>query len=526
MRRVPRNHTAGFTLIELMVVVVIMGIIIAFITTAAMDGVRRAEERATQALITKLESGVSDRLEALIGNRPPINDAHRALASIYPTDPAGRLIVIPGEQRAAAIALADYLKSEMPDVFFIQSNTDFPLNFAGTPYPNPFATGAPIAEYLLPMGHSLPKFVGTPARPIPLGDWQQDTNAANFDPSEGDPVPGGLRAGSTGIFGASYAAQAGIKKNLGFTAAGYDGTDNDGDKLVDEWDEGVNTADAAQVKIITDRMRLHTHKTARSEMLYALLVEGIGPMGSLFTADEFRDTEVKDTDGDGLPEFVDAWGEPLQFFRWPVMYFSPSSSEVQKGYNPYTQTETRQQNPLDPNQNLVAPAWWDSNYNANDPTVFAQMAPANTNWNMSRMAATFQASFYSLMDPRGDLYPTNVPRALGWAWDRNASSGRRAFYSKFLILSAGPDRVPGVFLYDESTFPPNPKIATALTILENQASPYIPADRGPEAYVPNNPNLASFYPVIKSITASANVIAGMDDDLTNHNISSAGTGVR
>ena len=34
---------------------------------------------------------------------------------------------------------------------------------------------------------------------------------------------------------------------------------------------------------------------------------------------------LKDTDGDGLPEFVDAWGEPLRFYRWPI-YYSPSST--------------------------------------------------------------------------------------------------------------------------------------------------------------------------------------------------------
>jgi prepilin-type N-terminal cleavage/methylation domain-containing protein len=523
VRRALRNHAAGFTLIELMVVVVIMGIIIAFITTAAMDGVRRAEERATQALITKLESGVSDRLDALIGNRPTVNDAHRALASIYVTGP----IAIPGEQRAAAIAMADYLKSEMPDVFFIQNDANYPLNFAGTAYPNPFTPGSSgqtaINEYLLPMGHALPKFATVSGFTFPLGDWQNDTLSANYDTSEEPPVKTINRTGSTGIYGASYAAQAGIKKNLGFTATGYDGTDNDSDGLVDERDEGVTAANNVQV---TANLAAHTHKTARSEMLYALLVEGIGPMGSLFTADEFRDTEVKDTDGDGLPEFVDAWGEPLQFFRWPVMYYSPSSSEVQKGFKPYTQTETRLQNPLDPNQNLVAPAWWESSYNSADPSMFGQMSPANTNWAISRMAATFQASFYSLMDPRGDLYPTNVPGALGWAWDRSASSGRRAFYSKFLIISAGPDRVPGVFLYDEKTFPPAAQIATALTILENQACPYAPSDRGPETYVINNPPLSSFFPAIKSNTSSFDILTGMDDDITNHNISSAGTGVR
>src|SRR5208283_2454567 len=74
----------GFTLIELMVVITIIGIIIVFLLNAAMDGVRRAEERATQSLITKLEGGLNDRLDALMQNQPTPNYAHGYLAGVYP----------------------------------------------------------------------------------------------------------------------------------------------------------------------------------------------------------------------------------------------------------------------------------------------------------------------------------------------------------------------------------------------------------------------------------------------------------
>ena len=74
----------GFTLTELMVVITIIGIILAFLLTAAMDATRRAEERATQSLITKLEGGLNDRLDALMQNQPTPNYAHGYLAGIYP----------------------------------------------------------------------------------------------------------------------------------------------------------------------------------------------------------------------------------------------------------------------------------------------------------------------------------------------------------------------------------------------------------------------------------------------------------
>ncbi len=56
--------------------------------------------------------------------------------------------------------------------------------------------------------------------------------------------------------------------------------------------------------------------------------KGGGVYGSAFDKDDFTSKEVQDTDGDGLMEFVDAWGEPLQFYRWPILFHS----DAQKGY--------------------------------------------------------------------------------------------------------------------------------------------------------------------------------------------------
>ena len=57
MRRAAiETRRVGFTLIELLIVIAIIGLLISLILVAAADGVRRAEERATQSLITKLET--------------------------------------------------------------------------------------------------------------------------------------------------------------------------------------------------------------------------------------------------------------------------------------------------------------------------------------------------------------------------------------------------------------------------------------------------------------------------------------
>ena len=54
------------------------------------------------------------------------------------------------------------------------------------------------------------------------------------------------------------------------------------------------------------------------EVLYYLLTQanilGYPPEGE----GAFNSTEVRDTDGNGFPEFIDAWERPLRFYRWPT----------------------------------------------------------------------------------------------------------------------------------------------------------------------------------------------------------------
>ncbi|MDX1967326.1 MAG: prepilin-type N-terminal cleavage/methylation domain-containing protein [Planctomycetaceae bacterium] len=63
---------------------------------------------------------------------------------------------------------------------------------------------------------------------------------------------------------------------------------------------------------------LHNPETESSEMLYLILTGadlfGVPPAGQ----DEFSSSEVRDTDNDGLQEFIDGWGRPLRFYRWPT----------------------------------------------------------------------------------------------------------------------------------------------------------------------------------------------------------------
>jgi len=60
-----------------------------------------------------------------------------------------------------------------------------------------------------------------------------------------------------------------------------------------------------------------------SAALLFLIIQNLSPE----TLEAFHGSEVADTDGDGLLEFVDAWGKPIRFLRWAPAF---SDSDIQK----------------------------------------------------------------------------------------------------------------------------------------------------------------------------------------------------
>ena len=600
MRRAIESRRDGFTLIELLVVIAIIGLLISLILVASADGVRRAEERATQSLITKLETALNDRLDALLNSQAPINQTHRFLASINSPVSVPPFKPIDGgantsfDRRAQVIAQFDYLRAELPDTFFLNVlasdgatvAAQYPLNFAAAPYPagtksfvNSITGLTDGGSWVLPLGNNYPG--------VPL----------YTNPSTGVTIPTipGPAPATTGMFGASFSAAAGFTKNIYIAAAadlttknpsctvnitpGFDGIDNNGDGLVDEltpvnsgMPEVVVTGspDRPFSAYVAARLANHTHKTARSEALYAVLVEGLSPLGSSFSRDDFTAREVQDTDGDGMPEFIDAWGEPLQFFRWPLYYggiapdyrvIAPNypgivpigtvlgTSDSQRGYLDYLGPSfTREQDPLDPNQLLVSPGWWSGVANPGLPFIPSPKFPGfnpvfvppngnATNYS-SPAAIAFMNNFHSLVDP----FPgkTNM-------WDRGSNFTRRAYFTKVLILSAGPDREPGVALFgkDYAALVDNPSslasdpYAVGLTprfpsgttmeqssklliYIENQAGVTDPLAR-------INSSSGSFFETPDTGNSKATVYLSAQangDDITNHNISGISTGVR
>lgn len=61
-----------------------------------------------------------------------------------------------------------------------------------------------------------------------------------------------------------------------------------------------------------------------SECLYFFLTEISVGGTEIVDVSQFNESELRDTDGDGLLEFHDAWGQPIRFYRWPTRMFRPT----------------------------------------------------------------------------------------------------------------------------------------------------------------------------------------------------------
>jgi prepilin-type N-terminal cleavage/methylation domain-containing protein len=74
-----------------------------------------------------------------------------------------------------------------------------------------------------------------------------------------------------------------------------------------------------EFSLITSRVAASNHRatgTYLNEELLYLIVEGTY-IGGAAAIEGFAANEIADTDGDGLSEFIDAWKNPIRWIRWP-----------------------------------------------------------------------------------------------------------------------------------------------------------------------------------------------------------------
>jgi type II secretory pathway pseudopilin PulG len=601
-----RRPRGGFTLVELGIVIVIIGLIVGLVLVASYEGLQRARERSTQALIAKLDVGVTERIDAILAQKIEPNGTHQFLAALRPgvitlppvaqwsaSDPQTLAYFwgLPSPQRAQVIAQLDYLKAELPDVFVYTAGQPghdslYPLNFAAIPYPYTAPSGAATAAtrnaHLLPLGHMAAGYL-----PGSFNPTTTPASPANVGPGANVQLTFGAGStflntpdNSTGIYGASYNARAAIYKLLGVPVQGADAADNDGNGFTDEMtatEWGVTAAVfSSTVAAIDAKLSNHRHETARSEMLYALMINGAGPLGSAFSPDDFTPTEVADTDLDGLPEFIDAWGKPIQFYRWPTHHASVmqkgavspdrydgvdndgvggidnwAEGYVYAGYtDPTTGTvitpaasEPRAVSPLDQNQLLLSPAWWSGGFNGINPFGAAPVGPLpaplapGTASPLSAQAWAMSLHFVPLVDYNAAFAGAVAASATRGFWDRSATSERGAYFMRHLIASGGPDEQLGVaqvaFDYNRYTFDPStppaftPPVATAvpatpLNVLayEETGSSLTPVRVGGAPFFSD---VSASAPTNDPLTYHLSRIWGADD-ITNHNLQTTGGG--
>lgn len=161
----------------------------------------------------------------------------------------------------------------------------------------------------------------------------------------------------------------------------------------------------------------HQQVTESSALLYWILtsseVYGIAPVDE----SEFNSSEVRDTDGDGLNEFVDAWGRPLRFYRWPTHLFRPGTSSTTTGAIGATTSIATTFAPI--NRTLVGVLW--SGLPA-APTVAGELDPLTRDPD----------------DPTGQLKRFVGTSTAAMTFVQNQFSTPNTYHA-FLIVSAGPD---------------------------------------------------------------------------------------
>jgi len=83
-------------------------------------------------------------------------------------------------------------------------------------------------------------------------------------------------------------------------------------------DAGKPNTDTDILAEVTAAFSRHRPETESAELLYFALTSSTSYGVPQVDIDYFTNREVADTDGDGLPEFIDAWGFPLRYYRWPT----------------------------------------------------------------------------------------------------------------------------------------------------------------------------------------------------------------
>lgn len=249
---------SGFTLIELLAVVAV----IAIVGTIGMVAIRGAQQDSdnarTRGTIKKIENILLKQYETFLNRELPID----LPSQLFQINPATQQPFVSAAENARIrrIAILDLMRLELPD-------RPSDLVFPPVTIPvglNEIYQGAAPNGFFRPSGFAAP-----PVGPVYLGF----PNAPQY--------PTMATALHREFYGTIPVSDAGIQAGTSPACA---------------WEQ----------------------ENANAELLYAI-IEQISLYGQP-AIDDFAPIEIADTDGDNHNEFIDAFGNPIQWLRWPAGY--------------------------------------------------------------------------------------------------------------------------------------------------------------------------------------------------------------
>lgn len=269
------DQPSGYTLVELLVVIGIILLLMAVSTYVIGNVLQSARIRATEATIAKINGLLQERMEAFARQMEKQANTGRGL------DVTNPLALLRGVEQGNLQAAITLLKR--PD--FRQALFSPEIDWT--------VLDAANERTWEVLGKKLCFRAKFPTSFLEVAGW-------NGKP--GDPSTGTLRTSTPPLQAHVFPDPSQFGQ--------YGGTDE------------LNRDDIEPyASLIRERMQhpdKHLAETESAELLYLILTEADILGASPVSVDEFSSSEVRDTDGDGLLEFVDGWGRPLRFYRWPT----------------------------------------------------------------------------------------------------------------------------------------------------------------------------------------------------------------
>jgi prepilin-type N-terminal cleavage/methylation domain-containing protein len=318
------RRPCGFTLVELLVVMAIIGILFAMLTVALYGARESGRVAATKQTIAKVHKALWPRWEGYQTRRLPV-DATQVLANSGVTASAGSGAYRKVVAKRKLDMLRELMRRELPDTY---------------------------------------------------GDV---TYSGSFLPSTLDTVDA-------------------YRRQIAFNMGG-------------------NDSSAGGIASLMSKKPTMTLFQS-SELLYLIITAGSDDHD--LTAVSFLQTEIGDSDADGMIEFHDAWTNTIEFIRWPAGFGLPSPDGILPGVSSDLQPAFS----IPTNSPLA-----NAKYQPTDPAIQGNVITF-------KPASMPRVGFWDVQVGYHDTFdPLNAD-----PWDPGNANGPERGYNLFpLIVSAGPD---------------------------------------------------------------------------------------